>query len=104
MWSRFAQHTSLRPLVSLASLKRQVVRAAPPRHSPISEEGGGAAGEEGQRQEIPGINETGWEADVEYRIPKDALSLVSILLPQGQRKVGGAWNWGERRQKPWLPL
>lgn len=49
MQRRFAQCTSLRPPVSLASPKGPGARAALPRHSAIGGEGEGAAGEEGQR-------------------------------------------------------
>lgn len=80
------QRTSLRPLVSLASPKGAGAPAALPRHSPIDGEGEGAAGEEGQRQEIPGSVKPDKKLRLNTEFPDNTLSLVSVVLSQCRGK------------------
>lgn len=59
----------------------------------MGQEGKGAAREEGQRQELPGINDTGWGADAEYQIPRGCPLAGVHTTPLGVEESGGSVDW-----------
>lgn len=57
----------------------------------MGQEGEGAAREEGQRQMLPGLSDTGWGANVEFQILRGCPVADVHTTPLWQRRVGEAW-------------
>lgn len=59
----------------------------------MGQEGEGAAREEGQRQILPGLSDTGWGPDVEFQIPRGCPLAGVHTTPICAEESGGSLDW-----------
>lgn len=64
----------------------------------MGQEGEGAAREEGQRQELPGLSDTGWGADAQFQIPRGCPLTGVHTTPIYAGENGEAWTGREEAE------